>query len=59
MRENILEGLCNIGIKHNKEFGVHSLRSGGATVAANLEVKDKFIHENLSNKLIVTKSLGF
>ena len=50
MRENILEGLCNIGIKHNKEFGVHSLRSGGATVAADLEVKDKYIHKNLPNK---------
>ena len=69
-RENILEGLLIIGVKH-KQFDVHSLRLGGATAAANLGAKDGFFkrwksdkvkygytHKNLPNKLIVTKSLG-
>ena len=43
--ENILEGLPNIGIKH-KQYGVHSLRSGGATAAANLEVKARFFKKH-------------
>lgn len=34
------ERLLNIGVKH-KRLGVHSLCSGGATAAANLQVKDK------------------
>ena len=73
MRENILKVLINIGVKH-KQFGVHNLRSGGATAAANLGIKDRpfkqhgrwksekvkngYIHENLPNKLIVIKRLG-
>ena len=56
------------------QFGVYSLHSGEATAAANIgvddrhfkkhgrwkseKVKDKYIHEKLPNKLIVTKSLG-
>ena len=72
-RENIIEGLRNIGIKH-KRIGVHSLRSGGATAATNVgvensifkkhgrfkseKIKGSYIHKNLPNKLTVTKSVG-
>ena len=40
VRENISHRLLNIGVKH-KRFGVHSLRSGGATAVTNLRVKDR------------------
>ena len=72
-REKILEGLLHIGVKY-KQFGVHSPHSEGATAAANLgakdklfkkhekwrseTIKDKYIHKNIQNKLIVTKRLG-
>ena len=55
-------------------LGVHSLRSGGATAAANNSVpdrlfkkhgrwlsdrsKDRYVHESLQQKLLVTTSLG-
>ena len=73
VRENIIEGLKNIGAE-TKLFGLHSLRAGFATVAANLgvndrlfkkhgrwkseKVKDGYIHESIEMKLIVTKNLG-
>ena len=37
VRENVIEGLKNIGAE-TKSFGLHSLRAGGATAAANLGV---------------------
>ena len=73
VRENVIEGLKNIGTQ-TKSFGLHSLRAGGATAAANLgvndrlfkmhgrwkseKVKDGYIHESIEAKLIVTKNLG-
>lgn len=39
-REILLEGLNVIGLD-SKLFGLHSLRSGGATVAASRDVKDR------------------
>ena len=72
-REHVLDLLKNIGLDP-KEFGLHSLRSGGATAAANLgvkdrlfkkhgrwkseKVKDNYVHENLKIQLSVSKSLG-
>ena len=38
-RENVLDALNKIGL-NSKKFGLHSLRAGGATVAANLGVND-------------------
>ena len=40
VREKILQGLLNMGIKH-KRFGLYSLRSAGATAAVNSGVKDR------------------
>ena len=73
IRENVIEGLKNIGAE-TKLFGLHSLRAGGTTAAANLgvndrlfkkhgrwkpqKVKDGYIHESIEEKLIVTKNLG-
>lgn len=73
VRENVLEGLKNIGLDAEL-FGLHSLRAGGATAAANLGVKDRlfkkhgrwksekvkdgYVHENIQAKLTVTKNLG-
>ena len=73
IRQNVIEGLKNIGAE-TKLFGLHSLRVGGATAAANLgvndrlfkkhgrwkseKVKDGYIHESIEAKLIVTKNLG-
>ena len=71
--ENVLEGLKNIGLDVQL-FGLHSLRAGGATAAANLGVKDRlfkkhgrwksekvkggYVHESIQAKLTVTKNLG-
>ena len=73
VRENVLDGLKNIGLEVEL-FGLHSLRAGGATVAANLGVKDRlfkkhgrwksekvkdgYVHESIQVKLTVTKNLG-
>ena len=73
VRENVIKGLKNI-VAETKLFGLHSLRAGGATAAANLgvndrlfkkhrrwkseKVKDGYIHESIETKLIVTKNLG-
>ena len=73
IRQNVIEGLKNTGAE-TKLFGLHSLRVGGATAAANLgvndrlfkkhgrwkseKVKDGYIHESIEAKLIVTKNLG-
>ena len=37
---HVLELLANIGLDP-KKFGLHSLRSGGASAAANLGVNDR------------------
>ena len=72
-REIILNAFENIGLEKCK-FGLHSLRSGGATAAASAGIsdrlfkkhgrwrsdsaKDGYVKENILQKLIVTKSLG-
>ena len=74
VRENLIEGLKNIAVE-TKSFGLHSLRAGDATAAANLgvnerrfkkhgkwkseKVKDGYIHESIEAKLTITKNLGF
>ena len=73
VRENVIEDLKNIGAE-TQLFGLHSLRAGVATAAANLgvndrlfkkhgrlkseKVKDGYIYESIEAKLIVTKNLG-
>ena len=73
VRELIAEQFVKIGLDA-KLFGLHSLRAGGATEAANNHVsdrlfrrhgrwacdasKDLYIKDNLSSLLSVTKSLG-
>ncbi|XP_033755155.1 uncharacterized protein LOC117338074 [Pecten maximus] len=72
-REILLEKLEIIGLD-SKRFGLHSLRSGGATAAANAGVidrmfkkhgrwksdkaKDGYVHENIDERTSVTKKLG-
>ena len=73
MREILLTELENIGLDKNL-FGLHSLRSGGATAAANAGVpdrlfkrhgrwksdraKDGYVEDNLNVLLSVSKSLA-
>jgi len=73
MREILLEELEGIGLD-KKNFGLHSLRSGGATAAANNGVpdrlfkrhgrwksesaKDGYIQDDISSLLSVSRSLG-
>jgi integrase len=73
VREIVLSTLQTLGLDSTK-FGVHSLRSGGATTAAASGVndrifkkhgrwksdnaKDGYVHESLECKLSVTKNLG-
>ena len=68
VRDHVLNLLANIGLDR-KKFGLHSLRSGGASVAANLgvndrlfkkhgrsksdKVKDSYFHEDIQSKLSV------
>jgi len=47
VRDNILKILSSIGLKQ-KLYGLHSLRSGGATVAANLGVPDRLFKKTRS-----------
>ena len=72
-REIILDALANLGLDKSK-YGLHSLRSGGASTAANVGVsdrlfkkhgrwvsenaKDGYVHESLDEKLSVTQNLG-
>ena len=72
-RKLFLQSLENIGLP-SKDFGLHSLRSGGATAAANAGItdrlfkqhgrwksesaKDGYVKDNLTALLTVTKSLG-
>ena len=53
VRENVIEGLKNI-VAETKLFGLHSLRAGGATAAANLGVNDRRFRK--ARKMEVRKS---
>ena len=73
MRELLLEKLEKIGL-NPKQYGLHSLRAGGATAAANAGVpdrlfkrhgrwysenaKDGYVKDSLTNRLSVTKDVG-
>lgn len=70
VRELLLSTLDSLGLD-SKKYGVHSLRSGGATAAGvsdrlfkkhgrlkSENTKDGYVHENLQVKLSVTKQLG-
>lgn len=70
VRELVLSTLDSLGLD-SKKYGVHSLRSGGATAAGVSDrlfkkhgrlkyenTKDCYVHENLQVKLSVTKQLG-
>lgn len=72
-RDILIAKLKAIGLKENN-FGLHSLRSGGASAAANRGVKDRlfkrhgrwlsdrakdgYIKDNLDERLSVSLSLG-
>ena len=72
-REIVLEGLKKIGL-NPKQFGLHSLRAGGATSAANNSVlyrlfkrhgrwrsenaKDGYVKDDLRSLLSVSLSIG-
>ena len=72
-REQFLNALKMIGVKSDI-FGLHSLRSGGATAAANMgvpdrlfkkhgrwkseQVKDGYIKDDVHSLLLVSKCLG-
>ena len=73
VRSHVLDLLANIGLDP-KKFGLHSLRSGGASAAANPgvndtlfkkhgrwksdKVKDSYFHEDIESKLSVSRNLG-
>ena len=73
VREDVLYVLKSIGLDE-KNYGLHCLRSGGASAAANLGVNDrliqkhgrwksvlvknKYISENLNSLLFVSQNLG-
>jgi hypothetical protein len=72
-REILLSALETLGL-NKKYFGLHSLRSGGATAAAAAKVEDRlfkkhgrwktdkakdgYIKENISERLSVTQNIG-
>ena len=71
--DEIRSAISSIGLNPN-DFGTHSLRSGGATAAANNgipdrlfkvhgrwrseDAKDMYIHDSLHRRLRVTLNLG-
>ena len=73
VRELVLEKIAAIGLDP-KQFGLHSLRSGGASAAANAGVpdrwfkrhgrwlsentKDGYIKDKLEDRLSVSKNIG-
>ena len=73
VREIVLEKLEAIGLEKQK-FGLHSLRAGGASAAANGGIpdrwfkrhgrwrsenaKDGYVKDSLEDRLAVTKGLG-
>lgn len=72
-REIVLHAFGEIGLDKSK-FGIHSLRSGGATAAAaagindrlfkkhgrwrSEKAKDGYVRESIQEKLFVTQNLG-
>lgn len=72
-RKDLAAFLSNV-VDDAHNYGLHSFRSGGATAAANNEVcdrlfkrhgrwksdsaKDLYVHENLKQKLLVSKNIG-
>ena len=72
-REIVLHAFGEIGLDKSK-FGIHSLRSGGATAAAaagindrlfkkhgrwrSEKAKDGYVRESIQDKLFVTQNLG-
>ena len=73
MRDLLLEKLSAVGLDA-KKYGLHSLRAGGATAAANAGVpdrlfkrhgrwrsenaKDGYVKDSLNNRLSVSKNIG-
>ena len=73
MRDLFRKKLADLGFPPN-EFGLHSLRAGGATAAANAKVpdrmfkrhgrwksenaKDGYVKDDVEGRLEVSKSLG-
>ena len=73
VKGHVIDLPANIGLDP-KKFGLHSLRSGGASAAANLgvndrlfkkhgrwksdKVKDSYVHEDIESKLSVSRNLG-
>ena len=73
VRGHVLDLLASIGLDPTK-FGIHSLRSGGDSAAANLgvndrlfkkhgwrksdKVKDSYVHEDIESKLSVLRNLA-
>ena len=71
VREDILRVLKKLGLS-SENYGLHSMRAGGCTVATHLGVKEKFIknmksdrvkdgytHPTLNDLLLVLQKLGF
>ena len=72
-KELLLEALVDIELR-KEDFDLHSLRSGGVTLAANKRekdrlfkrhgtrksenLKDEYFEDNLESLLVVTKTLG-
>ena len=72
-RDILLSALENLGLD-KKSFGLHCLRSGGATAAAEAKVEDRlfkkhgrwktdkakdgYVKESITERLNVTKNLG-
>lgn len=72
-RDILLSALNNLGLDKTK-YGLHSLRSGGATAAASANIEDRifkkhgrwksdrakdgYVKENIQERLSVTKNLG-
>lgn len=72
-REILLSALESLGL-NKKYFGLHSLRSGGATAAASAQVQDRifkkhgrwktdkakdgYVKENIAERLSVTQKIG-
>ena len=73
VKGHVIDLPANIGLDP-KKFGLHSLRSGGASAADNLgvndrlfkkhgrwksdKVKDSYVHEDIESKLSVSRNLG-
>ena len=55
MRELLLEKLAHLGLD-TKVYGLHSLRSGGATAAANAGVPDRLLSDMDAGKARMRKT---